>query len=100
VPEGRAAQLPEYPRAQVLDAVDDATRQALAAFGDGAPALAFAFTCTSRKGVLGTWTDRECQRVRALLPPDVPVAGFYTFGELAGARVHNGTIVMLLVGGS
>ncbi|MFZ0241844.1 MAG: SpoIIE family protein phosphatase [Desulfobacterales bacterium] len=71
---------------------------------DWQPAVALAFSCATRKQMLGTRTPEELEILAKLLPPRLPICGFYTFGELAPlqpgevSRLHNCTLVALLLG--
>lgn len=47
------------------------------------PAFALAFSCAFRREILGTATDREMEILRRNLAPGLPIAGFYSFGEIA-----------------
>ncbi|MBW1696286.1 MAG: FIST C-terminal domain-containing protein [Deltaproteobacteria bacterium] len=61
-------------------------------------------TCAFRKDVLGTRTGEELRILRENLPPQIPIGGFYTFGEIAplgkGQKsfFHGATLVTLLMG--
>ena len=60
-----------------------------------------AFDCIARRGVLGERIGDEVERVAAH-GGGAPVAGFYTYGEIARthgvAGFHNQTLVVLAVG--
>jgi serine phosphatase RsbU (regulator of sigma subunit) len=68
------------------------------------PSLALAFSCATRKAILGTRTKEELQILEKSSPDGLPICGFYTFGELAPlrqndeSRLHNCTLVTLLIG--
>ena len=85
----------------VLEATDGACRDALDAL-DGEPLLGLvAFDCVARRGVVGTpGIQREVDRI-ASFADGAPVAGFYTYGEIARTRgvngFHNQTLVVLAV---
>ena len=87
--------------ASVLQATDAACADALASL-DGPPIGLIAFDCVARRGVLG---DRgiaaEVKRVAAN-GRGAPVAGFYTYGEIARTRgisgFHNHSLVVLALG--
>jgi hypothetical protein len=104
VPQGATLRLTEYQREHVVEAAALAAREARRQWGAGDPAAALVFTCSTRKTVLGTWTAREVDALRAALPESTPFAGFYAFSELAPfspgkpACVHNGSFVTLLLG--
>jgi hypothetical protein len=92
----------EGDHSSVLEATDAACQDALDALGD-APALGLlAFDCIARRGVLGDDGIRnEVERVAAQ-GGGAPVAGFYTYGEIARIRgingFHNQTLVVLALG--
>jgi hypothetical protein len=99
VPQGSLAWLMEGDDTSVLEATDAACEDALQAL-DGRRALGLlAFDCIARRGVLGDEGIRsEVERVAAL-GGGAPVAGFYTYGEIARIRgingFHNQTLVVL-----
>lgn len=100
VPQGGLTWLMEGDEDSVLAATDSACHDALAALG-GAPALGLlAFDCIARRGVLGDEGIRtEIDRIAAAA--QAPVAGFYTYGEIARtggiSGFHNQTLVVLAV---
>jgi len=101
VPQGARAWLMEGDDQSVLDATDAACGDALAALGDHPPLGVLAFDCIARRGVLGEEGIRtEVARVASNVG-DVPVAGFYTYGEIARTHgvsgFHNQTLVVLAV---
>jgi len=62
-------------------------------------------SCASRKLMLGTRTGEESRIVTAVIGPDVPVCGFYSYGEIGPrtgsegiTRFHNGTFISLMLG--
>ncbi len=102
VPQGGLAWFMEGDAASVLDATDHACAAALAGL-DGQPPLALlAFDCIARREVLGgPGIVAEIDRVVAAAS-GAPVAGFYTYGEIARTHgisgFHNQTLVVLAVG--
>lgn len=87
--------------ASVLEATDAACAQALTALGDRPPLGVLTFDCIARRGVLGDVGIRdEIDRIGALCT-GVPIAGFYTYGEIARIHgiggFHNQTLVVLAV---
>lgn len=100
VPQGGLAWIMEGDATSVLDATDAACVEALAALGGRAPIGILAFDCIARKGVLGVGVGDEVARV-AVHAGAAPVAGFYTYGEIARTRgvsgFHNQTLVVLAV---
>ena len=102
VPEGATAWLMEGDETSVLDATDAACADALEALGGTAPLGLLAFDCIARRAVLGdTGISTEVERI-SVHAGGAPVAGFYTYGEIARTRgvsgFHNQTLVVLAVG--
>ena len=54
------------------------------------PSIAICFSCTVRRAILGLRTDEECSIVRSALGADIPVFGFYTYGEFSPPGEHPG----------
>jgi hypothetical protein len=99
VPQGGLAWIMEGDEDSVLGATDGACAEALAGLNGEAPLGLVAFDCIARRGVLGDpGIRREIERI-ATFAGDAPVAGFYTYGEIArttGIRgFHNQTLVVL-----
>ena len=85
----------------VLAAADDACGEALDSLGGAEPQGLMVFDCIARKGVLGEGIHGEIDRI-ATIAGDAPVAGFYTYGEIArtegASGFHNQTLVVLALG--
>jgi hypothetical protein len=101
VPRGTLTWFMEGDSDSVLAATDAACEDALLALG-AKPAIGLvAFDCVARKGVLGGGVRAEVQRV-AHHAGGAPVAGFYTYGEIARTTgvsgFHNQTLVVLAIG--
>ena len=99
VPQGGLAWFMEGDDASVLAATDGACADALAPLQGRPPLGLFAFDCIARRGVLGDEgiqdeVDRVAERAAG-----APVAGFYTYGEIARTHgvsgFHNQTLVVL-----
>lgn len=101
VPQGGLAWMMEGDVQSVLAAAEGACQDSLAAL-DGRPPLGLlAFNCIARRGVLGDdGIVREIARVSANAE-GAPVAGFYTYGEIARtfgvSGFHNQTLVILAI---
>jgi hypothetical protein len=101
VPQGGLVWIMEGDADSVLSATDAACADSLASL-DGRPPLGMlAFDCIARRGVLGDpGIQTEIDRL-ADLAAGAPVAGFYTYGEIARTRgmrgFHNQTLVVLSV---
>ena len=86
----------------------EAAEQAMRSLGGAKPELIVMFSCVGRKLVLGRRTPEEVEVVRKCLGHEVPIIGFYTYGEivlidrsikkLAEAKFHNETVVLWIVG--
>jgi hypothetical protein len=104
--EGARVRFSEFDRDALVASVEDAAGRALAAWAGAPPAGALVFECLSRWNVLGTAVHRAAERLRAALPPELPLAGMFVGGELAPiaagqpCRVHNCSIVVVLLGGA
>ena len=98
VPQGGLVWLMEGDDYSVLHATDAACTTAMGDLDGRRPIGAFAFDCIARRGVLGeegvkTEIDRIAENT------GVPVAGFYSYGEIARthgvAGFHNQTLVVV-----
>ena len=101
VPQGGMAWIMQGDDASVLEATDHACSDALGALDGRPPVGMLAFDCIARRGVLGESGIRsEIGRI-AEHAAGAPVAGFYTYGEIARtsgvAGFHNQTLVVLAV---
>lgn len=104
IPDGATVQLSEATPERILDETERSIIEATDRF-DGAPALALAFSCNARKGILGTKATRERELLAQHLGPDVATAGFYGFAEFsplvagdARQHLHHATLVTVLIG--
>jgi hypothetical protein len=101
VPQGGLAWIMEGDAGSVLTATDAACQDSLAALEGRAPLGLLAFDCIARRGVLGAeGIAAEIGRVAASAG-GAPVAGFYTYGEIARtygmSGFHNQTLVVLSI---
>ncbi|HLX89947.1 MAG TPA: FIST N-terminal domain-containing protein [Acidimicrobiales bacterium] len=101
VPQGGLTWFMEGNSESVLAATDAACAEAIGQLGGDAPIGLLAFDCIARRGVLGgPGIDEEVGRI-ARHSTGAPVAGFYTYGEIARTRgtggFHNQTLVVLAV---
>ena len=99
VPRGAQAWIMEGDDDSVLAATDDACREAVEALGGRDPLGFVAFDCIARRGVLGDeGIEREIERISGFAG-GAPVAGFYTYGEIARRHgisgFHNQTLFVL-----
>ena len=69
-----------------------------------APSACLAISCVGRRLLMGHRTDEEIAAVSAVLGPDIALAGFYSYGEIAPQNVtgvpclHNQTMTITLIG--
>jgi hypothetical protein len=102
VPQGGLAWIMEGDADSVLAATAAACTQAVEGLSGHAPLGFLAFDCIARRGVLGDGGIRkEVARITSY-SQGAPVAGFYTYGEIARIRgvsgFHNQTLVVLAFG--
>ena len=100
VPSGSLVWVMEGDVDSVMVATDAACREAIEALGDHTPLGVLAFDCIARRAVLGdAGIKREIDCIAA--HTGAPVAGFYTYGEIARTHgvngFHNQTLVVLAV---
>lgn len=102
VPHGSLAWFMEGDDASVMQATDDACLAALAPLGSSPAVGVLAFDCIARRGVLEEQgLAREVERI-VQHAAGAPVAGFYTYGEIARTAgtggFHNQTLVVMALG--
>jgi hypothetical protein len=101
VPQGSLAWLMEADTSAVLAAATTACDASVAALGGSSPLGMLAFDCVARRGVLGHAGIKKEIQVLADAAGRAPLAGFYSYGEIArthGMRgLHNYTLVILSV---
>jgi hypothetical protein len=102
VPPAAVAWFMEGDRDSVLAATDGACQDALVPLDGGAPLGMIVFDCIARRGVLGEGGIQEEIRRVTSVSQGMPVAGFYTYGEIARTHgaggFHNQTLVALAFG--
>lgn len=105
IPKGTTVQLTEVTRNRIISDTKASLGAVAETFrGKWLPTVALAFSCATRKEILGTRTPEELRILKDSLPEGLPICGFYTFGELSplrpndGSRLHNCTLVTVLIG--
>jgi hypothetical protein len=108
IPEGSAITLTTASRGDIINGAKSAAQQAKESLKDAKPHAVLMFSCVGRKLVLGRRTDEEVAVVKKVLGEDVPLIGFYTYGEigpidktkeeLALTKFHNETVVLWVLG--
>ena len=104
IPQGADVQLTEAIREVMVEDTQNTSRQVSQSLPDLTPAFAMAFSCAFRKNLLGTRVEQELQILSGNLPQQVPILGFYSYGEIAPFEkggesfFHGATLITLLVG--
>lgn len=107
IPEGAFVKMTMGSESDILQAVQKAASQALERLKNGnasvKPAAVFFYSCMARKIVLGSRTNEEISAIKKIVGDDVPIIGFYSYGEYAPAgkemnsHLHNETATLTLI---
>jgi hypothetical protein len=104
VPQGATIRLTCGDHSTILQGAQQAARLALQDVGKAVPVMVFVYSCMARKIVLGTRTGLELEEMRQVLGADIPMLGFYTYGEYCPVRqagpsmLHNETATVSVIG--
>ena len=104
VPTGSSVQITGAGREGIVDGARQSVEQARENLGSATPSGALLVSCAARKQLLGTRTSKEHDILQECLGQDVPMLGFYSYGEIAPqgahnvADFHNETCVTVLLG--
>lgn len=106
IPEGTTIRLMIGDRDKAIAAAKEAAGVALQQLNGAKPKFILMFNCMARNKLLGVRCHEENNEVSQVIGKDVPMAGFYTYGEqgpLLGkkgtpAYFHNETMTLLVVG--
>ena len=106
IPEGTQVRLMIGDRGRAIKAAQEAAQTAMGSLEGHAPKLIMVFNCMARNKLLGVHCNEENQMVQSVVGKDVPMVGFYTYGEqgpLLGKKgtptyFHNETMTMLVIG--
>jgi len=105
VPEGSVVRVSIASTDDILEGTRLSVADALAGYPSGKrPEAALVSVCATRNILLGTRTAEEVETIKDNLGRDLPISGFYAFGEIAPLelartpRFHNETCVTLLLG--
>jgi hypothetical protein len=109
IPEGSEVRLMIGSQEEAILAAEDAAKKALSqlALKNKIPKAALIFNCIARNKLFGRDASKEIEAIKAVLGKDVPIIGFYTYGEqapiggnmeLSFSCFHNETAVILLIG--
>ncbi|MET4665831.1 FIST N-terminal domain-containing protein [Sphingomonas sp. PvP056] len=106
MPQGWKARLMRGIFDDLVDGASTAAQHALhqASTWGVAPSACLAISCVGRRLLMGQRTEEEIAAVAAALHPDIALAGFYSYGEIAPQNVtgvpclHNQTMTITLIG--
>ena len=104
IPEGTLVHFTCGDSNSILAATAEAAHLALSEMGDVPPAMIFFYSCMARKIVLGQRTQEELDHVRNVFGKEVPILGFYTYGEYSRiscnqpSLLHNETATISAIG--
>ncbi|MDI6782152.1 MAG: FIST N-terminal domain-containing protein [bacterium] len=84
VPEGATVKMTSGTTIDAINAAKEAAEHALSKLGQGVtPSAIFVFNCCARKKVFGRRTQKEIDAIQDIFGKNVPMIGFYTYGEIA-----------------
>ena len=112
IPEGAEIRLMIGSKEKAVEAAQDAARKVMEEFklDKAKPKFVLMFNCIAREKLFGKKANDEIQAVMDIIGNDVPLLGFYTYGEQApiggevrnlekcNTKFHNETIVLFAVG--
>lgn len=104
IPEGAMVRMTCGDTTAILEATSQAAQMAQDDLGDRTPAMVFFYSCMARKIVLGRRTKEEVERIRQKVGKEIPILGFYTYGEYCRVKaggpsfLHNETATVALLG--
>ncbi|MCK5413622.1 MAG: FIST C-terminal domain-containing protein [Candidatus Pacebacteria bacterium] len=106
VPVGSKVRLLIGNKEEAVKAAQEATTVALENLGEKKPAAAIIFNCIARNKLFGRYAKDEIDAIAKVLGEEVPIIGFYTYGEIAPfndksdltCRFHNETAVIMVIG--
>ena len=112
IPEGSEIRLMIGSKEKAVEAAQDAARKLMKDFEveKSRPKFVLMFNCIDREKLFGQKANDEIQAVMEIIGEDVPLLGFYTYGEQApiagevhdlekcSPRFYNETVVMFAVG--
>ncbi len=87
----------------LISAVSEAAKQAKDGLNGTKPKGVLIFNCISRIWILENEYNREIDEIKKVFGTDVPICGFYTYGEIGATEggqplYHNKTIVIAAIG--
>jgi len=107
IPEGSEVRLMIGSKENAISAAKEAAQKAVSQLGESTPKAAILFDCIARNKLFGKDSGEEIKAIQSILGMDVPLIGFYTYGEQAPigdsptkpfSCFHNETAVILVIG--
>lgn len=107
IPEGSEIRLMIGSKEEAIKAAEDAAIQVKEQLGGKKAKAVILFDCIARKKLFGRDAYDEIKAIKKILGEDVPLIGFYTYGEIAplsgdvikrNSQFHNETSVILAFG--
>jgi hypothetical protein len=104
IPEQSTIKISDINRDEVVAASKTSFQNALDKYPGTQPEAVLIFSCCCRRWLLGTRAKQEYELVSSTVPKNIPIAGFYTYGEFAPLEFggetyyHQETFVTLLLG--
>ncbi len=101
---GAKIRISEASRDMLIEGTRKSVLRAFESYPGEKPTAALLFSCACRKRLLGTRTKEELEIVKSVVSDSLPICGFYTYGEIAPARVggralfNNDSFVTVLIG--
>lgn len=110
IPQGSEIRLMVGSRDEAIKVAKEAAGNAVAGLEGKTPVATLIFNCIARNKLFGEWSKDEIAAIQSEIGAQVPLLGFYTYGEQAplGGEVrnlekcnpafHNETVVITLLG--
>jgi hypothetical protein len=110
IPEGSEIRLMVGSREKAVEVAKEAAEAAVSQLGEAEPRAVIIFNCIARNKLFGEHAGDEIDAIKSAVGIDVPLIGFYTYGEQAplGGEVrniekcnsafHNETVVIFVIG--
>jgi len=109
MPQGSEVRLMLGDQEKAIEAAEEAAQNALSQLKEAKPKMVLVFDCVARYKLLGSRIGEEISAIQNILGKDVPLIGFYTYGEQAplGGNIdpktcrsafHNETMTLLVIG--
>ncbi|MFH1583445.1 MAG: FIST N-terminal domain-containing protein [Candidatus Falkowbacteria bacterium] len=107
MPEGSEINLMIGSKDEAIAAAKKAAETAKEQLKGKAPVAILVFNCIARHKLFGRHADNEIKAIKSVLGENVPLIGFYTYGEIAPFGIsgkyckslfHNETVVIIAIG--